>query len=108
VKEQGPISYFIEEFLKPATWIVVFFISVVVLVLALSGCGGQLPAPPAPNGSKTEEVPPELYEDDPDSLAPSGNLPPGYNQRQCQWDACGGPMPLLPAQAIDPQPEMMR
>lgn len=23
----------------------------------------------------------------------SGHLPVGYYQRQCQWDACGGPLP---------------
>lgn len=24
---------------------------------------------------------------------PSGGAPPGYFARQCQWDACGGPLP---------------
>lgn len=34
--------------------------------------------------------------------APGGQLPIGYYQRQCQWDACGGPLPNLPVQAVDP------
>lgn len=33
-----------------------------------------------------------------------GSLPPGYYQRQCQWDACGGPAPDR-RPSTDPTPE---
>jgi hypothetical protein len=41
--------------------------------------------------------------DDPgDPPEGAGNLPVGYYQRQCQWDACGGPMPDHRRPAVDP------
>jgi len=84
------------------TKIVFVIASLAVLGWALMGCGGQ-PIPDNKQDAKTEEVAPELYEDDPDDIRAQGSLPPGYNQRQCQWDACG-PMPITTNVAVNPVP----
>ncbi len=57
----------------------------------LMACSGEA-APPLPPGGTVEiDSEGEVYEDI--EPPPQGNLPFGYYERQCQWDACGGPLP---------------
>jgi hypothetical protein len=67
-----------------------------ILMLLLSGCGGLVAPPderpPVPRTSPQQDGGAEDGDDS--SGTPGGNLPIGYNERQCQWDACGGPLPV--------------
>lgn len=75
----------------------------IILALSLAGCvgsasgsvdGGSDADPSVAFGASQIAV-----EDDSDR---GGYLPPGYYQRQCQFDACGGPLSPLRNVGVDP------
>lgn len=82
-------------------WIGIAFIAVGIflLVFANVGCGVVNAVPPdaAVPDAADDDAPAPFIEEEGDR---PGSLPPGYYQRQCQWDACGGPKDQRPA--IDP------
>jgi len=97
------LSYFLKEYVLP------FLIGVTVLFAALMlfsmflGCGGEMPAAPKPpQGSHTEEVAPEYYDEEEDGFGAGVEPEFGYYERQCQWDACGGPLPDRQGVATNP------
>lgn len=77
---------------------------ILAVVLAVCGCGEVYDH--RPDGGDAAPVadaaPPPEQAQPPDQ--PAGQPPLGYYQRQCQWDACGGPLPNS-APATDPAPE---
>lgn len=101
------ISYFLKEYILPfMIGVTIVFAMLMLFALFLGGCGGQLPVAPAPPGTTREVVEPELYDEEEDGFGSYGDVPFGYYERQCQWDACGGPLPDRQDVAINPQPEM--
>jgi hypothetical protein len=79
---------------------VLVFLAMTAIMCLGFGCGGDAPALPV-NDQNVEDSQYEAEDSDRDS-GPQGQLPLGYNQRQCQWDACGGPMPTRQSPALDP------
>ena len=60
-----------------------------------------------PNGCTNTRVTHYVFYDGSDSSGSggSGNLPMDYYARQCQWDACGGPLPDKPGENVtNPDP----
>lgn len=76
----------------------------VLIILILMAACGDINAVAPPDLGKTDTRPiTELDEPDDENIPPmGGSLPLGYYERQCQWDACGGPLPDKPMQATDP------
>ncbi len=60
--------------------------------LVLVSCGDVADAPAPDLGQSSGDAALAASSDD-IFVERAGSLPPGYNQRQCQWDACGGPLP---------------
>jgi hypothetical protein len=76
----------------------------IVLVIGLfAGCGGQ-PVVADVDGRVPIAVVDgeEIFDDDQYPGRGGGSLPIGYYARQCQWDACGGPLPDRQQRASNP------
>jgi hypothetical protein len=85
-----------------------------LLLFSLAGCGGLPPPKEQPvanthDSGDRQQPPGSWYEDDASGGGGGGggNLPLDYYTRQCQWDACGGPLPDRGA-ASNPIREMGR
>ena len=67
----------------------------ILLSLLAAACGPLPAAPVKADGGTTMLVNTDTSEEylDDQGGEPGGNLPLGYYARQCQWDACGGPLP---------------
>jgi hypothetical protein len=91
---------------KPWMFIAGYFLWLVVMGIAIMsafGCG-QLAVAEAPDGGgQLPEA--QVVEPEQDEIPNMGMLPPGYYQRQCQWDACGGPLPNNTQRMSNPQPD---
>lgn len=87
----------------PALYLL-WLVGMAALILKLSGCGQMVATADVDGGPP--DLTHELDEPDDDQIpSMGGRLPPGYYQRQCQWDACGGPLPDHTQRLSNPQPE---
>lgn len=74
-----------------------------LLIFCVGGCGGVAPTD-APDGDWLAPLDGGPTEAGPPVQSPApGQLPLGYYQRQCQWDACGGPLPTEPNSLVEQQ-----
>lgn len=98
------ISFVLEKLqnILAAVMVILAVLMALYLFANLAGCGGEVPAVPEPPPESSGPV--YFNEDDGQFYQgqPGGSLPIGYNQRQCQWDACGGPLPDRQQQFKDP------
>lgn len=94
---------------KTAFYVGVIVLALILMVLGafmLFGCGTAPVAPaPRPDGGSAYSAP-DLGDPDGGDTGPGGGgVPIGYYERQCQWDACGGPKDWRPPlQPLTPNP----